>query len=319
MSFSILGTGSAVPEYVLTNEQLTTMVDTSDEWITSRTGIKRRHIMTTESMTELTVKAAKLALEDANVAADELDLIICATMRGDYITPSQACIIQKELGAHCPAFDVNGACSGFIYALDIADGFFARKRVEKALVVGFENLSAITDWTDRNTCVLFGDGGGALVLGEGDGLKTINIEAFGNTDLIYAPRGESTSPMNKREMGRPVLHMNGAEVYKFAVSSMVRLIDRAITNAGLSQDDIDLVIPHQANYRIIKSAEEKLHIDKSKYVCNIAEYGNTSAGCLPIAIDEVNRTGRVKRGDNIVLCAFGSGLTTGVCVIRWDK
>ncbi len=319
MSFSILGTGSAVPKFILTNEQLTDMVDTSDEWITTRTGIKRRHIMTDETITQLCVQAAKAALENADVKAEELDLIVCATLRGEFITPSQACVIQKEIGASCPAFDVNGACSGFVYALDVVDGYFARGRVKKALVVGFDNLSSVTDWSDRNTCVLFGDGGGAVVLGTGDDLLSIDVTAKGNYSVLYAPRGENLSPMNKVKTAPPAIYMNGKEVYKFAVVSMVRGIKKAIKDAGLKQEDIDLVVPHQANYRIIDAAADKLDIDKSKYVCDISEYGNTSAGCMPIALDEINRSGRVKKGDYIVLCAFGGGLTTGSCVIRWNK
>ena len=319
MSFSILGTGSAVPEYVLTNDRLTEMVDTSDEWITTRTGIKRRHIMTTETITELCTKAARQALEDANTVPEELDMIICATLRGEFVTPSQACVIQQELGATCPAFDVNGACSGFIYALDVADGYFARNKAEKILVIGFDNLSSITDWTDRNTCVLFGDGGGAVVLGKGDDLLSIHVTAKGNHQVLYAPRGQNLSPMSEIQQFPPAIYMNGKEVYKFAVVSMVKGIRRAIKDAGLTQKDIDLVVPHQANYRIIEAAAEKLDSDKSRYVCNIAEYGNTAAGCIPISLDEINRTGRVKNGDYVVLCAFGGGLTTGGCVIRWNK
>ena len=319
MSFSIIGTGKAVPEYVLTNDELSTMVETNDEWISSRTGIKRRHICKDETMTELCVKAANEALEDAGVTASELDLIICATLRGEYITPSQACVIQKEIGASCPAFDVNAACSGFIYAMDVADGFFARNRVDKVLVVALDNLSNIINWKDRATCVLFGDGGGAAVLSKGDGLKYIETNAKGDTDVLKCPRGENTSPFYNHESEHPYLYMNGPEVYKFAVTSMVRGIKKAIKEAGLTQEDIDWVIPHQANIRIIETAVDKLNIPSEKYIRTISEYGNTSGGSCAIALAECAKKHMFKKGDNIVFCAFGSGLTTGSCVITWDK
>lgn len=319
MSFTILGTGKAVPEHILTNEALSKMVDTSDEWITTRTGIKERRIFTKETFTSLSVKASLLALEDANVKPEELDLIICATMRGDYIIPSQACAIQKEIGANCPSFDLNGACSGFVYALDVADSYFKSKKIKKALIIGFDNLSSITDWEDRSTCVLFGDGGGAVVLGEGEDLLSINLTAKGNTDVLYAPAGSNTSPFNENEIQDPIVHMSGNEVYKFAVVAMTRGIRKAIKDANLTVDDIDHVIPHQANIRIIEASARKLKIPREKYVCNIDKYGNTAAGCMPIAIDEVNRSGKFKKGDLIAMCAFGGGLTTGSCVIRWNK
>ncbi|HHZ05339.1 MAG TPA: ketoacyl-ACP synthase III [Clostridiales bacterium] len=319
MSFSIIGTGRCVPKYIMTNQEISTFVDTSDEWIQQRTGICERHICKEETITDLCVTAAKNALEDAGVTPQELDLIICATLRGELITPSEACIVQKELGATCPAFDINGACSGFMYALDVADGFFARNKVKNVLVIAADNLSNITDWTDRSTCVLFGDGSGAVVLSKGEGLRSINLTAKGNTDVLFAPRGENTSPFYKHPSERPVLHMNGPEVYKFAVTSMVRGIKKAIKDAGLTPDDIDHIIPHQANSRIIEAAAAKLPIPHEKYVFNIAHYGNTSASCMPMALDEANKAGKFKKGDYIAMCAFGSGLTTGSAVIRWDK
>lgn len=319
MSFSILGTGKAVPEYVLTNDELSTMVETSDEWISTRTGIKKRHICKEETITELCVQAAEEAMSNAGVTAKELDLIICATLRGEYITPSQACVVQKELGASCPAFDINAACSGFIYALDVAAGFFARGRVKKVLVIALDNLSNIINWKDRNTCVLFGDGGGAAVLGEGDALLSIEITAKGDTDVLKCPHGENTSPFYKHPSEHPYLYMNGPEVYKFAVVSMVKGIKRAIKEAGLKEEDIDWVIPHQANIRIIETAVSKLKIPSERFIRTIAEYGNTSGGSCAIALADSEKKGIFKKGDNIVFCAFGSGLTTGSCVIRWDK
>ena len=319
MSFTILGTGKAVPEYVLTNDELSTMVETNDEWITTRTGIKERHICKNETLTELTVRAANDALENAGVKPEQLDLIICSTMRGENITPSQACVIQKEIGATCPAFDVNAACSGFIYALDIADGYFVRKKVKYVLVVSMDNLSNIIDWQDRGTCVLFGDGGAAAVLGEGDDLLAINLTAVGNDKVLRIPHGTNSSPFYEHEEQRAVLHMEGNEVYKFAVNAMSTGIKKAVADAGLEMKDVDCVIPHQANIRIINTSAKNLDIPRERFFCNVMHYGNTSSGSVPMALDEANRSGFIKKGDIIAMCAFGAGLTTGSCVIRWSK
>ena len=319
MSFSILGTGKAVPAYVMTNDELSTMVETNDEWIRTRTGIGERHICKNETITQLCVEAATKALEDAGVAPSELDLIICSTMRGENITPSQGCVIQKEIGASCAAFDVNAACSGFIYALDIAAGFFARKAVKKVLIVSMDNLSNIIDWTDRSTCVLFGDGGAAAALGEGDDLLSIHITASGNDAAIRIPHGTNSSPFYEHEEERAVLHMAGNDVYKFATAAMANGIKKAVEDAGLQQSDVDVVIPHQANIRIINTAAKNLDIDREKFFCNVEHYGNTSSASVPIALDEASKTGFLKKGDIIAMCAFGGGLTTGSCILRWSK
>ncbi len=316
---SILGTGKAVPEYVLTNDELSTMVDTNDEWIRTRTGIEERRICKDETITDLCVKAASEALDDAGISASQLDLIICSTMRGENITPSQACMIQKEIGASCPAFDVNAACSGFIYALDIAEGYFIRKKVKYVLIVSMDNLSNFIDWTDRSTCVLFGDGGAAAVLGEGDNLLSVNITAKGNDTVLCAPHGTNSSPFYNHEEKRAVLYMAGNEVYKFAVNAMADGIKRVVAEAGLEQDDIDCVIPHQANIRIINTAASKLDIPREKFYCNVNHYGNTSSGSVVIALDEASKSGYLKKGDIVAMCAFGGGLTTGSCIIRWNK
>ena len=319
MSFSILGTGKAVPEYILTNDELSTMVETNDEWIRTRTGIEERRVCKEETLTDLTVRAARDALENAGVRADELDLIICSTMRGENITPSQACVIQKEIGASCPAFDVNAACSGFIYALDIADGYFVRKKVKRVLVVSMDNLSNIIDWNDRSTCVLFGDGGAAAVLGEGDDLLAISLTAVGNDEVLRIPHGTNASPFYKHEEERAVLHMAGNEVYKFAVNAMSTGIKKVIEDAGITEEDVDHVIPHQANIRIINASAKNLGIPREKFFCNVNHYGNTSSGSVPLALDEASRAGLLKKGDIIAMCAFGAGLTTGSCLIRWSR
>ncbi|HIS68132.1 MAG TPA: ketoacyl-ACP synthase III [Candidatus Gallacutalibacter stercoravium] len=319
MSFRILGTGRALPEYVMTNDEMSTIVDTSDEWIRTRTGIAQRRVCTTESIGDLAVQAAENALQNAGIAAQDLDLIVCATIRGEYFSPSEACVVQKRIGACCPAFDVNAACTGFLYGLDVADGFFARKRVKKVLVVAAENVTNCLDWTDRATCVLFGDGAGAAVLGEGNDLLAIRMESHGNIEALNIPRGENTSPFYQLGSQRPVLHMNGREVYKFAVNAMSSGLIQVIADAGLQQSDIDYVLPHQANQRIIDAACAKLDIPKERCVTNIARYGNISAACIPVLLDEMNRDGRLKPGNLLAMSAFGGGLTAGHCVLRWSK
>lgn len=319
MSFSILGTGKAVPDYILTNDELATIVETNDEWIRTRTGIEERRICKDETITELCVKAAKETLDDAGITAEQLDLIICSTMRGENLTPSQGCMIQKEIGAKCPAFDLNAACSGFIYALDVADGYFVRKKVKYVLVVSMDNLSNITNWKDRSTCVLFGDGGAAAVLGEGDDLLAIHLTAAGNDKVLRIPHGENSSPFYEHKPEPALLQMMGNDVYKFAVTAMPEGIRTVVEEAGLQQSDVNWVIPHQANIRIINTAAAKLDIPRERFFCNINHYGNTSSGSVPIALHEASQAGLLKKGDIIALCAFGGGLTTGSCIIRWCK
>lgn len=319
MSFTIIGTGSKVPALVKTNEQLADLVETSDEWITTRTGIKQRHICTTESLADILYDAAASALDDAGTRADELDLIVCATIRGDYISPSLACVVQERLRASCPAFDINAACTGFIYALDVAEGYFARKKVRKVLVLAAEAMSKTVDWNDRATCVLFGDGAGAAVLAEGDDLLSIKLTAVGNTGALFIPHVGGNCPFVAVQSARPYLSMQGQDVYKFAVSSMCRDIQDVIKEAGIAKTDIAYVLPHQANIRIIDAAQKRLKIPQYKYISNIEKYGNTSAASIPLLLDEANRDGRFKRGDILVLSAFGGGFTTGACVIRWNR
>ena len=310
MSFRILGTGSSVPKKVLTNEELSKIVDTSDEWITTRTGIKTRYISEDETPVSLSYEASIRALQEANIDAKDLDLIICATLSADYLSPSLACLIQKEIGATCPAFDLNAACTGFIYALDVADSYFKCGKVKKVLVVAFEALSKFLNWEDRTTCVLFGDGCGAVVLGEGNGLLHSQIHAQGDSgSLNIADLGE----------GKPVVHMIGKDIYKFAVSSGSTDIPIAIEKSGLTQADVDHVILHQANKRIIEAVSDRLEIPKERYAINIEEYGNTSSASIPLTLDKMNKNNLIKDGDIIVMTAFGGGLTTGTCVIQWNK
>ncbi len=319
MSFSLIGTGSAYPARSVTNDELSQLVDTSDAWIKTRTGVRDRHILGDETLTQIVHRAAQLALEDAGVAPQELDLILCATVRNDYITPSMACVLQKNLGASCISMDVNAACSGFLYAMDVADGYFARKRVKKVLVVAAEAMSKLADWKDRATCVLFGDGAGAVVLSEGDDLLSLRITASGNTESLYIPHVEGNCPFTQHAKTQPFVYMNGQDVYKFAVSSLCHDLTAVIEDAGLSQEEIDYVLPHQANSRIIDAAKGRLRIDPERYLTNIEHFGNTSAASIPILLDECNRAQIFRKGDLLAFSAFGGGFTTGACVLRWSK
>ncbi len=319
MSFKILGTGKCVPGKIVSNNDLSLLVDTNDEWIVTRTGISNRHISTCETMTFLSIEASKLALENSGTKPEELDLIICATIRGDFMTPSQACVIQQGIGANCPSYDVNAACSGFLYSLDIADSYFRSGKVKKVLVVAFEMMSKLVDWTDRNTCVLFGDGGGAVVLGEGDSLLSIKITASGNSDILSIPNTNGNSPFSANTFKSQTLKMNGKEVFKFAVNCILQEVEAVISMAGLDKNDINVVVLHQANQRIIQAAKMKLKMENAEFFSNLDQYGNTSAGSIPILLDELNRDGKLKKGQLIVMVAFGGGLTTGACVIRWEK
>lgn len=317
MSFRIIGTGSYLPELSVTNDDLSKTIDTSDEWIRQRIGIESRRISTDESTAEMGYKAALAALEMSGTAPEELDLIIAASITGDTIAPTTAGGIQKLLGAHCPAFDINSACSGFVFALDTAAGFFARKVVKKVLVVGSERISKIIDWTDRNTCVIFGDGAGAAVLDEGDGYLASKLFTAGGDDVIKIPSGNNLSPYYKKENEIGKIFMNGQETFKFAVNTMVNDITYLAQEAGISLDDIDHVVPHQANVRIIQYAVKRLGIASEKFFVNIQNYGNTSAASIAIALDELNRSKGINRGDIIALTAFGGGLSSASCLIRW--
>ena len=316
-SFTILGTGHAAPQRRITNDDLAKMMDTSDEWISTRTGIRERRVMTGETITQLAVEASRQALDQAGVSPGELDLIICTTIRSDYITPAEACVIQEELGAGCPAFDLNAACSGFVYALDVAAGYFARGTVKKVLVVSMEAMSQLVDWTDRSTCVLFGDGAGAVVLGEGEDLLSVELTAKGDHQVLSIPHIHGQSPFLEGEAQPVRLTMLGQEVYKFAVSSICRGIKKCLARAKLTPDQVDHVLLHQANMRIIEAAQKRLGIPAERYHNNIDRYGNTSSASVPILLDEVNRAGLLHKGDTVVLCAFGGGLTTGTALIRW--
>jgi 3-oxoacyl-[acyl-carrier-protein] synthase-3 len=327
LSTVILGTGSYAPDRILTNEDLSKMVDTSDEWIRARSGIRERRIAAPDEATsDLAIKAAGRALENSKVPASEIDLVVVATVTPDHLMPSTACIVQHKLGIPTTAacFDVNAACSGFIYALDTACAMLSSGRYRKALVIGAEKLSSVVDWQDRGTCLLFGDGAGAVVIGVADapgiGLLGTKLGALGeDTDLLYIPSGGSRLPTSAESIARgdQFIKMKGKEVFKLAVRVMEEAARDILEQHGLAAHQIDLVIPHQANLRIIDAIAQYLELPVDRFFVNVDRYGNTSAASIPIAMDEARRTGRIKKGDLTLLVAFGAGLTYGSALIRW--
>lgn len=317
MSFKILGTGSYIPPHTVTNDDLSKMVDTNDEWITKRVGIKTRHIAINETVGDMAAKAAKDALLNSNVDADSIDLIIAATISNDIACPTAAGYVQKEIGAICPAFDINSACSGFIFALETAAAYMKNDSINRVLVVGTEKISRIIDWTDRNTCVIFGDGAGAFVLEKGKNYIASRLYTNAGDDVIKIPSSVLKSPFYTGDEIKPYIYMNGQETFKFAVTRMTEDTEYVINKAGLSVDDINFFVPHQANIRIIQFAAKKLKTDINKFVVNIDKYGNTSAASVPVAFDELNKSGKLKRGDYVVMSAFGGGLSSAACLIKW--
>lgn len=317
MSFRIIGTGSAVPSKIITNDDLSEMMDTSDEWIRTRVGVAERRIAVTESTADLALEAAEKALEMSGVSADSIDLILVATITPDRICPTTAGTVQARLGASCPAFDISSACSGFLFALETAAGFFARGTVKRALVIGAERISKIIDWNDRSTAVIFGDGAGAAVLETGDAYLCSEICTIGGEDVIRIPAFGGTSPFTEIEKENPVIFMEGQETFKFAVGAFVNHIHSMAEKAGISPEDIDHIVPHQANERIIRMAARRLKLPDEKFVMNIDRCGNTAAASVPIALDELNRSGKIKPGDLVAMTAFGGGLSSAGCLLRW--
>lgn len=324
-SIGIIGFGKYVPEKVLTNADLEKMVETNDEWIVSRTGIRERHIAAPEQATsDLAYEAAVVALQRAGIKPEELELIIVATVTPDTTFPSTACILQDKLGAKkAAAFDLSAACSGFVYSMAAANGFLQTGMYNNALIIGADTLSRITDYSDRNTCVLFGDGAGAVVLGEvpeGRGFLSFDLGAEGaGGPLLKLEGGGSRLPASQEtvEGGKHFIYMNGREVFKFAVRVMGTATEEVLRKAGKTKEDIDLFVPHQANIRIIQSAMQRLDLPEEKCVINVDKYANTSAASIPLALVEAAEEGRMKEGDTILLVGFGGGLTWGASVLVW--
>lgn len=326
----IVGTGSYLPKKVVSNVDLEAVVDTTDDWISSRTGILKRRIAVSESAVDVASKAAERALKASKISAKDIDLIVTGTVTPDMAFPSTSCMVQARLGLRpgIPALDVSAACSGFLYALDLADKYIRLKEAKNVLVIGVDLFSRVVDWTDRSTCVLFGDGAGAAVLKAGrtkSGILSTHLHSDGrHGELLYAPMEIQDNPfLTKKDKNSskanetPTLKMRGNEIFKIAVRSMNAAIKEVLDHNRLKSEDIALLVPHQANTRIIKAMKERLHLSDDKIFVNIAKYGNTSAASIPIALDEALKQGRIKRGDIVVMAAFGGGLTWGSSAVRW--
>lgn len=341
MSFQILGTGSALPARSVSNDELSTFLDTTDEWIYTRTGIKNRCVCTAETLDDLATEASRRALEAAEVDPTELDLIVCSTTTGDHLLPAEACAVAERLGASCPAFDVSGACAGFVLALDVADGYIARGRARRVLVVAAEQMSRVLDWTDRSTCVLFGDGAGAAVIEAADAAEaTAGPEATGaaansagslsapnplsmrfttgpSVAVLNVPGLAGTSPFAEVPRPASALSMDGRRVFRFGVAAICDAVEAMASDAGIAVADIDHLVFHQANERILAAAIKRLGIDGSRVVRTLRDTGNISSACIPLALDRLARAGELKGGDLVALVGFGAGLDIGACLLRW--
>ena len=316
----IAGTGSYLPEKILTNKDLESIVDTSDEWITDRTGIKKRHIVADDqSTTDLATMAAKKAIEAAGLENSDIDLIIVATSTPARVFPSTACLVQNQLDIHgCPAFDIQAVCTGFVYALDVANKFIQTGAAKNALVIGAETMSRIVDWTDRNTCVLFGDGAGAVILqaSEEPGILSTHIHADGKyNELLQVTSGVGAETALSNLPAH--VSMKGSEVFKVAVNTLSQIVDETLDANGMVKADIDWLVPHQANIRIISATAKKLNMTLDQVVVTVDEHANTSAATIPLALDTAVRDGRIKRGEMLLLEAFGGGFTWGSALIKY--
>jgi 3-oxoacyl-[acyl-carrier-protein] synthase-3 len=315
----ILGTGSALPALSVENAELAKFLDTSDEWITTRTGIKSSHILSKETLTDIAILAAKRALEDANTDGSELDLILGTTTRGEQIAPGVAATVQKAIGASCPCMDLNAACAGFLYGLETASAFISSGKAKKVLIVSAEAMSRQCDWRDRATSVLFGDGAGAVVLDGQDGLKSIRLTVTEDVNTLFIQPTPGNCPFSEPSPVQPGVHMAGQEVFKFAVSHATEDISKVVSEANTDYSSVRWFLLHQANRRILESVRQRLNQPEEKFPGNISHVGNTSSASIPILMDELNKEGRLAENDIMVLSAFGAGLTTGACVLVWHK
>lgn len=321
MSYTIIGTGSALPERSVTNDELSTFLDTSDEWIRTRTGIRERRVCTTESLDDLAEQASRNALESAGIAPKDLDLIVCSTTTSDHLMPAEACAVAERLGATCPAFDVSAACSGFVFALDVADGYLARGRAKRALVLSAEKCSRIMDWTDRTTCVLFGDAAAAVVVeAGGESPLWTRLRTIPNVAALDVPGVAGTSPFKPAlEAAKPsALSMKGRSVYHFAVTEVTRELRDMSAETGVALADIDHFVLHQANERIIDAICTHLGLDRARVTVNLATTGNVSSACIPLALDGMSRAGQLSPGELVALVGFGAGLDVASTLVRWE-
>ena len=316
----IIGTGRKHPAQVVTNAMFEQRLDTSDEWIRERTGILERRVISSERLVDMAIEASRQAIEDAGIAAADIDYIICSNVVNEYVTPSLSCIVQGAIGAKCACVDVNAACSGFMYALDMADDRIRSGKAKRVLVIAAEEPTRMVDWEDRATCVLFGDGAGAVVVSEGDGLLASRLTTVSKTDCLYYLRDlEPTPYVSNEAYNFGPMYMNGKEVFKTAVLSSVRDIKALLKHAGLESSDVKYYILHQANMRIIEAVANYLKLDMSHFPHNVDRCGNTSSASIPLLLDELARDGKIQRGDKIVMSAFGAGFTTGAALFEWTK
>ena len=313
----ISGTGSALPKKIVTNDMLSEFLDTSDEWIRTRTGVRSRRVISDEKLEDLAAEAAVKALEDAGLTSGQLDFIICSNVVNEYVTPQLSCIIQGAIGASCPCVDINCACAGFIHALDIAESFYQAGKVRNVLIVCAEEPTRMTDWTDRRTCVLFGDGAGAAVLTPGDNIKGVKLSAVSSTESLRQYRKLQPTPYITKEEDNYPLHMNGQEVFKFAIKAASADITSVLDTTGISPEEVDHYLLHQANIRIIEAIQRYLEQPKGKFPTNIEDHGNSSSACCAILLDECNRKGILKEGQTVVMSAFGAGFVSGAAVFEW--
>ena len=318
LSLHILGTGSALPSQVVSNDDLTAFLDTSDEWIRTRTGICERRILKEETLYDLAVAAGRRALEDADVSPETIDLVIVSTLQGDLVSPSMSILIQKDLGlTKCTrALDINMGCTGFLYALDAAESFFSSGKAKRALILCAEAMSKFADWRQRSTCVLFGDGAGAAVA-EAGGTFDVFFRMKPEWEHLYIPRNRGNCPFEHKELAEEFLAMNGQEIYKFAVASIVRDIEDMLARQCRTAEEVSYYLLHQANLRILESARRKLGQPESRFPHNVDRVGNMSSASIPVLLDEVNRKGMLRRGDRLILGAFGAGLTSCAAWLVW--
>ena len=316
MGFTILGTGSALPERSVSNDELSEFLDTSDEWIFTRTGIKSRHVCTTESLDDLAAAASEQALQTSGIDASQLDLIVCSTTTGDHLVPAEACAVAERLGATCPAFDVSAACAGFVFALDVAECYIARGRAKHVLVVAAEQMTRALDWTDRATCVLFGAGAAVIEAG-GENPLAVELSTSPDVETLRIPGLAGSSPYKTAQDCESVLSMNGRRVFKFGVNAICDTVNKLACEASIAVEDIDHFVFHQANERILSQAVKRLGVQDDRVVRTLRETGNISSACIPFALDRLANTGALHAGDTIALVGFGAGLDVGGYLLRW--
>lgn len=317
MGMHIIATSRYLPPHIVTNQDLEQMLDTNDEWIVQRVGVKQRHIATTETTWDMGAEAAKLALAEANSTGEDIDLILCATVSADDASPCTAAMIQAKLGLTCPAMDVSAACSGFGFLMQTGQAFLESGLYKKILLVTSEKMSRIVDWTDRSTAVIFGDGAAALIVEQSDNLTEFKLTNWGGDDVIKVPNSPGNSPFYTGERHHPYVYMNGQETFKFAVQVMVKDVKDILQKHGYTAEDVAMIVPHQANIRILQAAARRLNLTEETVYQNIDRYGNTSASSIPIALDECIKSGKIKRGDLIVFTSFGGGLSSAAGIMRY--